>query len=121
MVIITGIKTAIKIAPIIYKIGKIGYKGFKSTRKGQQWLSRHPKAVKTATAAVGVGGLLLDLTNIDYSAIQIPRFPSKNRQTRTNVYGTKYGRINYPKYKYLYGRRYRRENVFNRRSSRIAR
>ncbi len=83
MVVISGIKTAIKIAPIIYKIGKITYKGFKSTRKGQQWLSRHPKALKYGTAAAGVGSLLLDLTTIDYDAL-LPKTVStpKNGQTR---------------------------------------
>ncbi len=118
MVVITGIKTAIKIAPIIYKVAKIGYKGFKSTRKGQQWLSRHPRAVKYGTVGAGVGSLLLDLTNIDYSAIQVPRFPSKNRQTRTNVYRTKYGRFNNQKYQYLHRRGCRCKDCYNRRRSR---
>ncbi len=94
MVVIQGIKTAIKIAPIIYKVGQVAYKGFKSTRKGQQWLSRHPNVAKYGTVGIGVGGLILDLTNIDYSAI-IPKNPGypKNGQTRSNFYSTQRGRF----------------------------
>ncbi len=100
MTVITGIKTIIKIAPIIYKVGQVGYKGFKTTRKGQQWLSRHPRAVKYGTVGVGVGGLLLDLTNIDYSAIPSFKKPYKNGQARGNIYGTKYGRFRSKKRSY---------------------
>ncbi len=100
MVVITGIKTAIKIAPIIYKGSKIVYKGFKKTKYGAQWLSRHPQIAKYGTAAAGVGGLLLDLTNIDYSALPSFKKPYKNGQARGNVYGTKYGRFRSKKRSY---------------------
>ncbi len=90
MVVISGIKTAIKIAkyaPVVWKVGKVVYKGIKSTKQGGQWISRHPKALKYGTAAAGVGSLLLDLTNIDYSAIipQKTTSPVKTGQTRTNM------------------------------------
>ncbi len=86
MVVITGIKTVIKIAPIIYKVAKIGYKGFSKTRAGSQWIRRHPRVIKYGTAGAGIGSLLLDLTNIDYSAIIPPAKYRKDRQTRTNFY-----------------------------------
>ena len=91
MVVITGIKTAIKIAPIIYKVSKIVYKGVQKTNRGRQWIARHPKALRYGAIGATAGSLLLDLTNIDYSAIQIPKFPGKKRQTRGNVYKSRYG------------------------------
>lgn len=103
MTVITGIQTAIKIAPIVYRAGKIVYHGVKRTKAGAQWLSRHPKIAKYGTVAAGAGGLLLDLTNVDYSAIPSPfTKPGKVGQTRDNVYGTKsrrfYGSQRYPRY-----------------------
>ncbi len=109
MVVITGIKTAIKIAPIIYKGSKIVYQGFKKTKYGAQWMSRHPNIAKYGTAAAGVGGLLLDLSNIDYSALPSwPKSPYKNGQTRGNVYGTKPRRWYRKKRPYCYRRPKRR-------------
>ncbi len=109
MTVISGIQTAIKIAPIVYRAGKIIYHGIKRTKAGAQWLSRHPKIAKYGTVAVGAGGLILDLTNIDYSAIPSPfNGSNKNGQTRSNVYGTKYGRKYNQKRTYRYCRPKRR-------------
>ncbi len=84
MVVISGIKTAIKIAPVVYKVGKVVWKASLKTKRGGQWMTRHPKVVKYGTAAAGVGSLLLDLTNIDYDALIPKTVPGtgKNGQTR---------------------------------------
>ncbi len=83
--IIEAVKIGIRVAPVIYKSGKIVYKAGGKTRQGAQWLSRHPKIVKYGTVAAGASSLLLDLTNIDYSAI-IPEKvrPPTVKQTRSN-------------------------------------
>ena len=85
MVVIQGIQTAIKIAPIVYKVGKVVWKASMKTKRGGQWLTRHPKIAKYGTVAAGAGGLLLDLTNIDYSAI-LPKTPSYNKTGQTRNY-----------------------------------
>ncbi len=86
MVVITGIKTAIKIAPIIYRASKIIYKGAKKVPAFNRYMSRHPKAIKYGTVAVGTGGLIYDLLSIDYDSLiaQIPKTNRKFKQTRGN-------------------------------------
>ncbi len=82
--IITIVKTAIKIAPVAFRASKIVYKAGSKTKHGAQWIRAHPKIVKYGTAAAGAGSLLLDLTNIDYSAIQSQKGkPDKKQQTRS--------------------------------------
>ncbi len=87
MVVITGIKTAIKIGlralPYALRAGKVGYSAAKATKHGASWIRRHPKAVKYGTVAAGGATLLLDLTNIDYSAIPPYEKPGKIGQTRS--------------------------------------
>ncbi len=87
MVVISGIKTAIKIAPIVYKVGKVVWKATLKTKRGGQWMTRHPKIVKYGTVAASGGALLLDLSNIDYSAIiQKPPY-RKNGKARADLLG----------------------------------
>ncbi len=95
MVVISGIiQTILKVAPIVYRVATITYKAGSKTRQGKQWISRHPKALRYGTAAAGGASLLLDLTNIDYSAIIPPKKPSRKiRQTRTNIYGLSNRRV----------------------------
>ncbi len=88
MTVISGIfaaaKVAIKIAPFVYRASKITYKAASKTKHGAQWMRRHPKIVKYGTVAAGGASLLLDLTNIDYSAIT-PQIRSPTvKQTRGN-------------------------------------
>ncbi len=84
MVVITGIKTAIKIAPIIYKVAKITYSGAKKTRQGQQWIARHPKALRYGTIAASSAPVIYDLLNVDYSAIQ-KTFPRRPKSKARNI------------------------------------
>ncbi len=105
MVIITGIKTAIKIGikalPYAIRAGKVGYSAAKATKHGARWLRKHPKAVKYGTVAAGGASLLLDLTNIDYSAIpQKDAIPSKNGQTRNYLVKSRSGQ----RYGYTYSK-----------------
>ncbi len=86
MVVVTGIRTAIKLAPIIYKGSKIIYKSLKKTRAFDRYVSRHPKALKYATAGVGVGTLIYDLTNIDYDSLLGPISKTYNKQFKTRKY-----------------------------------
>ncbi len=69
MVVITGIKTVIKLAPVIYRVSKVIYKGVKKTRSFDRYMARHPKVLKYGTAGVGIGTLIYDLTNIDYDSL----------------------------------------------------
>ncbi len=86
MVVVTGIKTAIKIAPIIYKGIKIVYKGSIKTKRGAQWMARHPKIARYGTIAASSAPIIYDLMNIDYSAIQKTKIRSiTKQQTRGNV------------------------------------
>ncbi len=81
MAVISGIISAIRIgltvSRIVYKVGS-------KTRAGAKWMQRHPKAVRAGTIGATAGGLILDLTNVDYSAIlpKKPWKPSKTGQTR---------------------------------------
>ncbi len=94
MVVITGIKTAIKIAPIIYKVGKVIYKGAKKTRAFDRYMARHPKILKYGTAGVGIGTLVYDLSNIDFdSLIGTPKTYSKFKQTRNNFQQSRFRRF----------------------------
>ncbi len=102
--IITVVKTAIKIAPIAFRASKIVYKAGVKTKHGSQWIRRHPKIVKYGTVAAGAGSLLLDLTNIDYSAIQEKGKPDKKQQTRSYIQSS-YSRQQFksncrPRYRY---------------------
>ncbi len=86
MTVISGIIQVARIAYIGYKVSKVVYKAGSKTKQGAQWLSRHPNIAKYGTVAAGGTSLLLDLTNIDYSAIQIPtKSPYQNGQTRGNM------------------------------------
>ncbi len=91
MVIVTGIKAAIKLAPIIYRGSKIIYKGFKQTKRGSQWIARHPKAVRLGTIGATAGTLVYDLINIDYDSLigPIPKTYRKQQQARGNFYSTR--------------------------------
>ncbi len=91
MVIITGIKTAIKIAPIIYRASKVIYKGARKVPAFNRYMSRHPKILKYGTVAAGAGTLVYDLINIDYDSLiaQIPKTNRKQQQTRGNFYSTR--------------------------------
>ncbi len=91
MVIITGIKTAIKIAPIIFKASKIIYRAGSKTRAGQRWISRHPKAIRAGTIGATAGTLVYDLLDIDYDSLlgPIPKTYRKQQQTRGNFYSTR--------------------------------
>ncbi len=87
MVVVTGIRTAVKLAPIIYKGLKLVYKAGSKTRAFDRYMARHPKVLKYGTVAAGVGTLIYDLTNIDYDSL-IGKNPTGNRfkQTRGNFY-----------------------------------
>ncbi len=86
MVVVTGIKTVIKLAPVIYRAGQIIYKAGSKTRAFDRYMARHPKALKYGTAAVGIGTLVYDLTNIDYdSLIGTPQTNRPYRKARTNL------------------------------------
>ncbi len=85
MVVVTGIRTAIKLAPIIYKASTIVYKGLKKTRSFDRYMARHPKILKYGTVGVGVGTLIYDLTNIDYDSL-IGKNPTGNRFKQTRGY-----------------------------------
>ncbi len=111
MVVISGIiaaaKIAVRVAPYAFRAGKITYQAAKKTKHGAAWIRRHPKAVKYGTAAAGVGTLLLDLTNIDYSAIPTAKIRTPTvKQTRDNVYSTGSRQFNNANYRSCY--RYRR-------------
>ena len=83
MVVVTGIRTAIKIAPILWKVGKVLYKAGSKTRAGDRYLARHPKIIKYGTAGVGIGTLIYDLLNIDYDSLISPNTSSRRfKQTR---------------------------------------
>ncbi len=88
MTVITGIQTAIKIAPIVYKGLKIVYKASVKTKRGAQWLGRHPNIARYGTIAASSAPIIYDLLNIDYSAIQ-KRFPDKKQQARGKLYATR--------------------------------
>ncbi len=83
MAVISGIITAVKIG---LRVAPIVYKGIKSTKAGAQWLSRHPKVVKGATVAAGAGGLLLDLTSIDFSGLLPKKSPKYGETGQTRNY-----------------------------------
>ncbi len=84
MVVVTGIRTAIKIAPIIYKVGKAFYKAGSKTRSVDRYLARHPKILKYGTIGATGGTLVYDLLNIDYDAlIGPPQTYRKQQQTRS--------------------------------------
>ncbi len=91
MTVITGIKTAIKIAPIIYKVAKVVYKTGKKGRAFDRYMARHPKVLKYGTVAAGAGTLVYDLINIDYDSLiaQIPKTYRKQQQTRGNFYSAR--------------------------------
>ncbi len=82
MVVITGIKTAIKIAPIVYKAGKIIYKSVSKTRQFDRYMARHPKILKYGTIGATGGTLIYDLLNIDYDSL-IGTTPSRYRKQQT--------------------------------------
>ncbi len=92
MAVITGIIEAIKIgvrvAPIVYKIGK----KFPPVVK---YLYRHPRIAKYGTIGAASAPLIYDLLNIDYSAIPIPKFPKTNkvRQARVNMVKSRARRV----------------------------
>ncbi len=94
MVVISGIIRTIRIG---LTVSRILYKAGVKTRAGKQWLSRHPRAVKAGTVAAGAGGLLLDLTSIDYSGIlpKKPYKPSKTGQARNYMVQSRTGRQQY--------------------------
>ncbi len=105
MVVVTGIITAIKIAT---RVIPIIYKGGKKIKPAAQFFDRHKRTATIATTAAATAPLIYDLLNIDYDAL-LPkqRQPGKTGQTRDNVYGTSYKRGYNKKYQYLYGRRCR--------------
>ncbi len=86
MVVITGIKAAIKLAPIIYRASKVIYKGARKVPAFNRYMSRHPKILKYGTVAAGAGTLVYDLLNIDYDSLiaQIPKTNRQFKQTRGN-------------------------------------
>ncbi len=94
MPVITGIIQAARIAYIGYKVGKIVYKGVKYSKPAAQWLGRHPKIARYGTIAASSAPIIYDLLNVDYSAIQIPKFPQTNkvRQTRDTMEQSRTGR-----------------------------
>ncbi len=82
MTVITGIVTAIRIG---IAASRVTYKVAKGTKRGAQWLGRHPNIARYGTVAASTAPLIYDLLNIDYSAI-IPKrdtIPYKDRQTRS--------------------------------------
>ncbi len=85
MVVVTGIKAAIKIAPIIFKVGKVLYKAGSKTRAGNRFISRHPKILRAGTIAAASGTLVYDILNIDYDSLIGPT-PSRNRKQQTRGY-----------------------------------
>ncbi len=85
MVVITGIKTVIKLAPVIYKVSKVLYKGVKKTRSFDRYMARHPKILKYGTATVGIGTLVYDLTNIDYDSL-LGTNPTRDRKQQARSY-----------------------------------
>ncbi len=108
MAVISGIiqaaKIAIKVAPVAFRAGKFGYKVAGKTKHGAKWIRQHPKIIKAGTVAAGAGGLILDLTNIDYSSLVPPTKPGKIGQTRKYVYGASNGRFYNQKRKHMYCR-----------------
>lgn len=86
MVVVTGIKTAIKIAPIIYKASKIIYKSVKKTRAFDRYMARHPRVLRAGTVAAAGGTLVYDLLNIDYDALIGPISKTYNKQFKTRKY-----------------------------------
>ena len=116
MVVVTGIRTAVKLAPIIYKVGKAVYKAGSKTRSFDRYIARHPKALRYGTAAVGIGTLVYDLTNIDYDSLigPISKTYRKQQQARSNFQSSrsrqqfKADRCPVP------SRRYGRQKYFNR-------
>ncbi len=91
MVVITGIKAAIKLAPIIYRASKIIYKGAKKVPAFNRYMSRHPKAIRYGTIAATGGTLVYDLLSIDYDSLlgPISKTYRKQQQARGYVHATR--------------------------------
>ncbi len=85
MVVVTGIRTAIKLFPVIFKGAKIVYKAAKKTRAGDRYLARHPKIIKAGTIAATGGTLIYDLLNIDYDSL-VGTNPSRDRKQQARSY-----------------------------------
>ncbi len=99
MVVVTGIRTAIKLFPVFYKGAQIVYKAAKKTRAGDRYLARHPKILKYGTIAATGGTLIYDLLNIDYdSLIGPPKTYSKFKQARSNFQSPSARQFQYSKY-----------------------
>ncbi len=116
MVIVTGIKTAIKIAPIIYKVAQVGFKGLKKTRAFDRYMARHPKVLRAGTLAATGGTLVYELINIDYDSLigQIPKTYRKFKQTRGNVYPSRARQLYKTDYCPVPRRRYGKQRRFQR-------
>ncbi len=97
MVVVTGIITAIKIAarvaPIVYKYGQ-------KNLAVAKYLYRHPRIAKYGTIAAASAPLIYDLLNIDYSAIPIPKFPKTNKVRQTRNYMVQPGSKRFQRRKY---------------------
>ncbi len=116
MVVITGIKAAIKLAPIIYRGSKIIYKAATKVPAFKRYMSRHPKAVRYGTIAATGGTLVYDLLSIDYDSLlgPIPKTYRKQQQARGNFYSTR-SRFQYKTdYCPVPRRRFGRQKQFNR-------
>ncbi len=104
LVVVTGIKVAIDIAKIAYRVSKIGYKAVKKTRAGGRWIGRHPKALRYGSIAATAAPVIYDLMNIDYSAITSRKVRSTPvKQTRSYFQSSRsrqFGQPNcYPRYR----------------------
>ncbi len=109
MAVISGIISAIRIG---LTVSRIVYKTGSKTKAGAQWITRHPNYVRAGTIGATAGGLILDLSNVDYSAL-LPKKPpeyGKTRQTRDYMVKSKSKRI---RNNYCYPRK-RRTSGFQR-------
>ncbi len=103
MTVITGIIQAARIGYIAYRVGKVLYKGSLRTKRGAQWLGRHPKIARYGTVAASSAPIIYDLLNIDYSAIQkqIPKsYPVRKTRNSMVKFGSRRRNYNYCKPRY---------------------
>ncbi len=123
MVVVTGVKELVKLAPIIYKVAQTFYKAGSKTRAFDRYVSRHPRALKYATAGVGVATLTYDLMNIDYDSLiaQIPKTNRKFKQTRGYLQSSRARQFYKTDYCPKPRSRYGRQKYFNRSSNRFSR
>ncbi len=114
MVVITGIKTVIKIAPIIYKVAKTIYKAGSKTRAFDRYMARHPRVLRAGTLAASGGTLVYELMNIDYDSLlgPISKTYRKQQQTRGNVFQSRSRRFKQGYCPPISRRRYGRQKQF---------